>query len=364
MNGVTTPTGASMTHSKAGLESRRRHPWLKRLTVINTAILVAVYLVETYVAERHWITTAVTYAPQIIYLFPLCVLTSWALQKRELRLAAANAGVGLVTLVALLGLNIPVQVRADRSGEELRVMTYNVRHGDKGVPAICEVIEAQNPDVLCLQEVAAQRNWQDPGPEIQRSLQGWQVARGGALMIATRHTIESSTLHEDADNGSFDVLEAVVDIRGTRVTVLTTHLGNISPLGLVKRKHGRLGTGYVREQMETRARQMDYLLQRSRDINGPLVVAGDFNTPPAGLLYKKAVSQMQDSFKSAGWGFGNTFRTNIPLWRIDYVFTNKASEVSSCYVPAAVASNHRPVIADIVLHSQSSPQVTSRAVGK
>jgi vancomycin resistance protein VanJ len=234
-------------------------------------------------------------------------------------------------------------------------MTYNIRHGDKGVQAIWAAVAGQKADIVCLQEASAQGKWPDPAAGLLRSIpRDWHTVHGDELLIASRYPIESSTLHRPEGTGEFAMLEAIVNANGRRLTVYTTHLSAITPFGLLTcwRNHAQLQ--YVQQTMRWRSLQTDWIIAQMRNTTGPVVLAGDFNTPPRGLLYQRLVSQMQDSFRAAGWGLGLTFRTNLPLWRIDYVFTDRKTSVTRCRVPGVAASNHMPVVADLVAWRQTS----------
>ena len=47
---------------------------------------------------------------------------------------------------------------------------------------------------------------------------------------------------------------------------------------------------------------------------------------------------------------GNTYPAERPAERIDYIFVSREFRVRSTAVPATVASDHRPVVADLLLH--------------
>jgi endonuclease/exonuclease/phosphatase (EEP) superfamily protein YafD len=78
-------------------------------------------------------------------------------------------------------------------------------------------------------------------------------------------------------------------------------------------------------------------------------VAGDFNNPPRGVLYRRMSVQLSDSFRAAGGGFGYTFRSDFPAMRIDYIWCAPGVRVVRCRTVRSRASDHLPVIADIRL---------------
>ncbi len=95
--------------------------------------------------------------------------------------------------------------------------------------------------------------------------------------------------------------------------------------------------------------QMRALVDIAQSSEAPVIIAGDLNLPPLGPTYRRAARLYQDAFRAAGWGLGYTSRPDRPLFRIDYIFVDKAATVSSCFLPTEIVSDHRPVVADIIL---------------
>jgi vancomycin resistance protein VanJ len=76
---------------------------------------------------------------------------------------------------------------------------------------------------------------------------------------------------------------------------------------------------------------------------------GDFNTPPRTSLYRELTAQYKDAFEAAGYGFGWTYPSVRPLVRIDHILMNHRVEPRGCWVPKTSGSDHRPVVADLVV---------------
>ena len=89
------------------------------------------------------------------------------------------------------------------------------------------------------------------------------------------------------------------------------------------------------------------LLGAARGRKGPLVVCGDFNTPPRDMVHAMLADAWTDAAGSVGSGFGYTVPSPMPLLRIDYVWLSRELRAVRTSVPAVTDSDHRPVIADI-----------------
>jgi hypothetical protein len=102
----------------------------------------------------------------------------------------------------------------------------------------------------------------------------------------------------------------------------------------------------MQEAAAVRAAQADHLVRIVRGAGRPLVVGGDFNSPPDSYACRRMLEGLQSAFASAGSGFGWSFSSSHPLLRIDHLFASHDLEVLGCRVLPANASDHRPLVAD------------------
>ncbi len=308
--------------------------------------VLALYVAETYVAERNWLTTLVTYAPQQFFLIPSLLLLAWSLVARSGRTIATNVVVFLFVALTLVGFNIPLG-RGGGSGPRIRVMTYNVHHGSYGAAAIARAVRALRPDVVCLQETIPYEKQPDPVAGLRRLLPDWHCVTYGQLAMFSRYPISHREAHQAPVDYWRVILEATVATPGRRLTIVNLHMRTAAHAESVMDHRGSL-PAYLRNTAVARSMQMTRLLDVTRDMKGPLIVVGDFNTPPRGRLYRRMRGEFTDSFAASGWGCGYTFRANMPVMRIDYIFARGGLHPVGCRAPAVpAASDHRPVVADI-----------------
>lgn len=116
--------------------------------------------------------------------------------------------------------------------------------------------------------------------------------------------------------------EAVVLVRGMRLPVYVTHLD-------------------FRPDPAVRATQVADMLRIMP--SGPKLLLGDFNATPEAPelapLWRELTAAATDV----------TFPADVPEKRIDYVTMSAGIAVRSASVPATLASDHRPVLADLVI---------------
>lgn len=149
-----------------------------------------------------------------------------------------------------------------------------------------------------------------------------------------------------------------IDIDGRVVQVITVHL--ITPRkGLVAKHRGQprwLGLGEWQDNMLLRMRQAGLLAEYLRQLPpGPRIVAGDLNaTEPSVVVQTLINTGLRDAHSSAsvGYGFthGHSLLKGLSFLRIDHILVSPDIAVADAFVGGALASQHRPVIADLYLN--------------
>jgi endonuclease/exonuclease/phosphatase family metal-dependent hydrolase len=82
----------------------------------------------------------------------------------------------------------------------------------------------------------------------------------------------------------------------------------------------------------------------------PVIVMGDFNTPPASVGFGPFRKHLRQSFETAGTGYAPTWPFPVPVLQLDQMWVNSNVEPKSCRHGNSWASDHRPVIAEFVLN--------------
>jgi len=245
----------------------------------------------------------------------------------------------------------------------MRLVSYNILDGGLGrADPLAEILSAQHADIVCLLEA-------DDCAVVERIARrlrmDYVIGAGGrhAAAILSRPAIRASW-NFAALGGDFlnSFLLAEVQLVGKVAYVGAVHL---RPYASVK------------EEQE-RVREVESLLRLTRRIEGPLLLAGDFNAnspvqqidprrcKPAtqkawedngGLLPREAVSRLLeagflDTFhavkEEAAKTLG-TFSTHAPGQRVDYIFARGIGRSSikdawvECDRLATFASDHYPV---------------------
>jgi endonuclease/exonuclease/phosphatase family metal-dependent hydrolase len=242
----------------------------------------------------------------------------------------------------------------------LRVMTFNIAAGNGDLARIAATIRRENPDLVALQEVdvhwGTRSSFADqarelgaqlgmearfapiyrvPGADSSAPRREYGVALLSRFPIATwrNDTITRlSTLTETPVPAPMPgFLAATVLVRGAAVRVFNTH------------------TDY-RPDPAVRVKQVAEMLRIVGEPRMPTLLFGDLNAPPDAPEMQPLLIRLRDAWPTAN-GDGFTYPATKPVKRIDYVLTSPHYRVLSARVPETNASDHRPVVVELVRDS-------------
>ncbi len=278
----------------------------------------------------------------------LGVVAAVPLPTRRPALTELGVVVALAVLIPIVALLTPPGASAGNArGSTFRLMTYNVHQGfDEGnVPSldrIADVIRAEDPDIVVLQEVA--RGWMitdqwDTLTVLSERL-GMPYVFGPTIGDAYGNAVLSRLPIAGISRFSYPRETALkhqprggIVVRVSGVTIIATHLDHID------------------DASDVRQRQVRTLLTvwdtYSRGAGGTTaVVAGDLNalpgTPELKLLEDAG---FRDLAKDDG-ADQPTWPASTPVQRIDYVW-GIGVRASQAHTVPSTASDHRPLIVNI-----------------
>ena len=323
---------------------------LERLTTIYLAGLVLIGLGARLIGERFWLTTLLAYAPQFLFLIPGALLLPFVLWKRR-RAALAKLGGALLVYLLLDGWRFSLPSKPATSSEvPLRLLTYNIRSGGGGVEKLAAAIRTVSPDAICLQEASPYFDLPDPMPPLQKLLPEWRFTNYGDMAIGVRGgEIEGLEVVRYPVPGSYRAALLVrTTLKGQPLTLVTTHLATAFHGETITSQRRRLPR-YLESTGRARHVQLDALLARTDRVSGPLILCGDFNTPPRGVEYARLAERFTDAFAATGNGFGWSYSAKHPLLRIDYIWCNEKVRPIKAKILDWPHSDHKPLLADLAL---------------
>jgi endonuclease/exonuclease/phosphatase family metal-dependent hydrolase len=233
---------------------------------------------------------------------------------------------------------------ATGQGLPVSVMTYNLNNGFnlKGkldIDEIAKVIESNRPDIVALQEVSrgsvvngrldmlAYLSYRLHMPYIFGPTAGhfWGNAILSRYPIVAYST-ENLTSSESLIDGGFIV--ALIDLGANQqIKVIATQFDNVE-----------LNTEIHQQQAQT-------IIDFWGGLLGTILL-GDFSAQSTSQeLLKLRQANLKDS--TMGWNAANTYPSNNPKERIDYILTSADLTASDVGVLSSTASDHLPVVAVI-----------------
>lgn len=217
----------------------------------------------------------------------------------------------------------------------MRVATFNIHHG-AGIDGrydlerIAELIRSFDADLVSLQEldVGWDRSGGDDQPDLLAAALGAQVvfhptverAGGARYGIAVMSRLPIETRAVSLPQGAETEPRAALIASSGSLTFIATHL--------------------TRDRI-SRARQLSFLAGVVEESSGPVVLAGDLNSPRRGL------SPLFEAGLATHRGTVRTMPARFPRGQIDHVLAGRGASVASAWSLRTRASDHRPLVAEI-----------------
>lgn len=233
------------------------------------------------------------------------------------------------------------------ASSNVRVVSYNILAGDRGLDGLVETMKATRADLIGLQEV-------DKGVRRSRKVDQ-PVALGKALGMRP-----AFAPHFDFQGGEYGVAllsrwpivkSERVKVEGSRLSLLDAIVK--APFGELRVVVVHFSTAFaaktdeeVAEKTRQRKLEAEAALALIVDEKRPALIIGDMNNVEGSDTYQVFSGALQDSCKLKG-GAPNTFSSDHPIRRIDYVWASSAFDVKSCETPQSVASDHLPLLVEL-----------------
>lgn len=244
------------------------------------------------------------------------------------------------------------QPHAAAAPKTLRVMTYNIHHGEGldgkvDLLRIAELIKAEGADLVGLQEVdrGTERTQRRDFPAELAALTGMTCVfsnnyayQGGEYgnAILTRFPVKRrSNLHYQMlrPGEQRGLLQVVLDVHGHEVVFLNTHID------------------YRPDDAERQLNAGEIEKIATAYAGKPTILVGDFNDTPGSRTITRVGQTFEDTWQLIGQGEGWTIPAAEPRKRIDYIWISKDHSLKPvrAWVPRTEASDHLPVVAEFEL---------------
>lgn len=234
---------------------------------------------------------------------------------------------------------------------KLRVVTYNILAGDRGLKGIIDTLSSVKADLIALQEVdkLTRRSRKVDQPSKLAKALGMNVFfapffpyQGGEFGVAllSKHPIVKARVVKLKGSA---LLDAVARTPAGDVRLIVVHFTVTFPFR-DKKETDACDAARLKEAKAASALALS--------TEGPVLVLGDMNDDSGSGPYEVFAKSLQDSCEVKGGGLAKTWSSVLPITRIDYIWASKHFTVQSCDTLRGQASDHLPVIAELSLSAR------------
>lgn len=324
------------------------------LNILAAAAMLLAYLAPLVNPARVFLPALFGLAYPYLLMLHLLFLSYWLIRlKKEILISVLIILLGWNHLNSLIPMNlspseIPVNASQDRY---LKVLSYNVRGFDiyhwspkpEANKEIFRFLESQQAELVCFQEFYSSSKSGQSHDYISRQLdylphnavyhtadpankEGFGIATFSKYPILKKSRIPFNSSFNAAMYTDILFREDTIRVFNIHLQSIRFQEDNYAFLDTARFKYNNEQINELRaigSRLKTafskRAEQAKIIASYIEDSPYPVVVLGDFNDTPQSYAYRRIKKGLDDSFRKAGRGFGNTYAGELPSFRIDYI---------------------------------------------
>jgi len=308
--------------------------WLDRLLVLCAAVVVIVNVVPLG-AKLFWMLELTTHF-RVQYVLVTVVVLALAALRRRWGLAAVLAAAGALSIapvVPYVPRSFGAEAVAVPGMAPLKVLTVNVSYRQFKERRLLEIVREANPDILVVQELTPHAESVLAGIDTEFPYYRKFPADGAyGIGLWSKLELESGST---IALGRLPAIEARVRGPSGTFTVIGVHLS--APM--------------TQRRAAARNQQLTELATRAAAVQGPLIVAGDFNTTP----YSPYFADWLEAAGVTDSRRGRTLSTSWPTmlrWAgipIDHVAVNDGFSILSHRRLPNFESDHFGALVEVAL---------------
>jgi endonuclease/exonuclease/phosphatase (EEP) superfamily protein YafD len=296
------------------------------------AVLTVVFSIVTALPTDHFGIQLFTHFKLQYLVVSILLCVALALYRRPLYVGGLLVAVGLNA-----SLVIPWYV-ADSTPDndrQLKLVSANVLSSNTDHQQLFDLLDAEAPDVVVLQEVSSQ--WLEALDSLRQSYPySYAEAREGNFGIALFSRVPfTSATHIDSPPLGYPTIIATLDVDGTALRLVGSH--SMIP---------------TRKQFYAdRNEQLVMLAELSKEHDGAQVLVGDLNAAMWDINYRALENETGLRNARVGFGIVPTWPTFMPfaMIPIDHVLVSDDISVVEMRSGPRIGSDHLPLIVTIAL---------------
>jgi endonuclease/exonuclease/phosphatase (EEP) superfamily protein YafD len=244
-------------------------------------------------------------------------------------------------------------------------MTYNVKawkaeQAGTGFAPLAREVAEHDPDILVMQDAGELATVRAQAPDTAATIfDKRQVYTFGQYIVVSQFPLRECRPQQIPYSGqSHTYVRCIVTARGFDTDLVVVHFRSPRDgLNATRHEHTEGLDDWRRNYEERMAQAVKLAADLSRR-GRPVIVAGDLNAPESSPVVRRLLQLgLRDAFSSAGLGYGYThghsLRLRISFLRIDHILVSHEIGVHDAWAGGKEASEHRPVIADLLMLRQN-----------
>jgi endonuclease/exonuclease/phosphatase family metal-dependent hydrolase len=316
-------------------------------------LVLLVWQVMERTGDLWWPGTLLLFSPRWLFALPALLLLPYSIFRNRLLLIPLIVTL-IIIYIPFMGLNWSGSSGSNSHiGKPIRIVTCNIHSGEFNQKKLETMIRDTAADIVTLQEV--------PSNLLLIPPKGWQMIVTKGFAILSRYPLTGTAVVTMPPPGEKwlkpQMLQTIASTDLGALAVCSVHLPT-PRFGLQEifdrktlirpSRKGRLlrDTVYRREVAK---KVNSYISQ----LDLPVIVAGDFNTPSDSRLFQEVWGSYRNAFDEKGRGYGWTQRVRFSglrySSRIDHILTSSRLMPLTSAVGSDVGSDHLPLIADITI---------------
>lgn len=306
--------------------------WLDRLLIALAALLVVAHLAPLG-AKLSWIVELTSHF-RVQYLAATALLLVPLALRRLYRMSAALALASTIS-AAVVAPYLPLGGAVGSDGASLKILSVNISFGRFSPRRLLEIIREENPDVLIAQELTPYADKELAALDTAFPYR-FKLPADGAYGIGIWSRLEFEEVKPLALARLPAIQARVKASPGNAFTLFGVHLS--APT--------------TPRRAESRNIELRELATRVQAIDGPVLVAGDFNSTPYSPYFAEflAATGLEDARRgrtlSASWPTA-WWLAGIP---IDHVAANDGLSILSHRRLADFGSDHYGIVVEVAPH--------------
>lgn len=358
---------------------KRRNIWLAILDVLLVGVTVVAGLALLFALIADWFNPNTTtffaffaLGAPILYFVNFILLCLWVIRWNRWAFVPAVVLVfGIGGVGKFVQMDWGKEYHQTQSKSDLTIFTYNVHNFTpifkrvSTLDQVCRSVNESAADLVFLQEYSLADSatlarfdsllTAYPYRAYEHNVTQSFAYRGQIILSRYPLSVSRTIAFDGSDNSivTVDMVRAQDTLRLFGCHLQTTSFNAVSGeqgvRSMIESQQGdsltRTAIAALAHNFRLRAVQADTLRMLIDESPYPVIVAGDFNSPPLTYTYATVRGDLADAFCSAGSGYGYTYKPMKGMFRIDYVlFDDDYYDAASYLSPDLPYSDHNPVI--------------------